>query len=843
MPAPWPAAEDWFHQRGWAPFPFQLDVWQAMAEGRSGLLHATTGAGKTYAVGMGALALAAARGVPLQGRGAPPLTVLWLTPMRALAADTQRALALPLAELTPAWTHGLRSGDTPSAERARQDRRLPTLLVTTPESLTLLLTRADARDRLQAVQAVVVDEWHELVGNKRGVQVQLALARLQHWNPRVVVWGLSATLGNLDESMRMLLGPRPRRPAPRLVRGATPKALRVDTLLPHEPGRFSWGGHLGRQMLAPVVDEIERSGTTLVFTNVRSQAEAWYQLLLEARPDWAGAIALHHGSLDKSVREWVEAGLRAGTLRAVVATSSLDLGVDFLPVERVLQIGSAKGVARLLQRAGRSGHQPGRESRITLVPTNTLELIEAVAARRAVAAGRIESRHAPDKPLDVLVQHLVTVALGGGFTADALFDEVRRCHSFQALSPEEFRWALDFVVRGGASLGAYPEYHRVVETDGVYRVVDRGIALRHRLQVGTIVAESAMQVKWMSGGTLGQVEESFIARLNKGDCFVFAGRVLEYVRTQDMAAYVRKATGRRGIVISWAGSKMPLSSELADATLEVLEGARRHRLDLGGAETTEPELRAAMPMLDAQQRLSRLPTPATLLVEQFRSREGHHLFVYPFAGRHVHLGLASLLGWRLARARPNTFSISINDHGFELLAAESVELSSVLDASAFAAGDDLLHDVLASLNSSELALRRFREIARVAGLVFGGYPGAPKSTRQLQASAGLFYEVFRQYDPTNRLLGQAEAEVLAQELDLRRLRAALQRMQRQRIEAVVLRAPSPFALALMVERFREQLSTEKLADRLARFVADAQAVLDGPPAAAARPTSRRRMPP
>jgi ATP-dependent Lhr-like helicase len=816
-----------------------------MAEGRGGLLHATTGAGKTYAVALGALQRAAELGLPVTGRAAPPSGLLWITPMRALAADTQRALALPLSDLAPAWTLGLRTGDTPSAERARQDRRLPTVLVSTPESLTLLLTRADAAERLGAVHTVVVDEWHELVGNKRGVQVQLLLARLALWNPRLLVWGLSATLGNLEQAMAMLQGMQPPGDAPPvLVRGRIDKALVIDTLLPAHPGRFSWGGHLGAQMQQPVADEIGRAeaqggGATLVFTNVRSQAEAWYQMLLAARPDWAGQIALHHGSLDKATREWVEAGLKAGTLKAVVATSSLDLGVDFLPVSRVLQIGSAKGVARLLQRAGRSGHQPGRPSRVTLVPTHTLELIEAVALRRAVAAGRVEPRHAPEQPLDVLVQHLVSIALGGGFRAAELFDELRRTWSYRQLTREAFQWALDFVVRGGDSLGAYPEYHRVVEADGVYRVVDKGIALRHRLQVGTIVGESAMLVKWWSqaaggGGTLGQVEESFISRLQPGDCFVFGGRVLEYVRTRDMVAYVRRASGKRGRVPSWAGGRMPLSSELADATLAVLISVAQ-----GGdaAAATEPELVAAAPMLAAQRGLSRLPQPGTLLLEQYRSREGWHLFVYPFAGRQVHLGLASLLGWRLARQRPNTFSISVNDYGFELLAAEPIELAPLLDGAALAGGDELLHDVLASLNSSELARRRFREIARVAGLVFTGYPGAPKSTRQLQASSSLFYDVFRQYDPANRLLGQADAEVLAQELNLRQLADCLAQLRRQRIDAVTLRAPSPFALALMVERFREQLSTEKLADRLARIVADAEAALDDAPA---RPSRRRR---
>jgi ATP-dependent helicase Lhr and Lhr-like helicase len=434
------------------------------------------------------------------------------------------------------------------------------------------------------------------------------------------------------------------------------------------------------------------------------------------------------------------------------------------------------------------------------------------------------------------VQHLVTVALGGGFEADALYAEVTRTHSFQGLSREAFQWALDFVVRGGDSLGAYPEYHRVVVRDGRHVVEDRGIALRHRLQVGTIVGESAMAVKWLTGGTIGQIEESFIARLKPGDCFVFAGRVLEYLRTRDMAAYVRKATGRRGIVPSWAGGKMPLSSELADATLAVLHQAR----EAGAAvPPSEPELRAAQPMLAAQQSLSQLPAPGQLLVEQYHSREGHHVFVYPFAGRLVHLGLASLLAWRLARARPNTFSISINDYGFELLAADAVDLAPLLDHRALAGGPELLADVMASLNSSELAQRRFREIARVAGLVFTGYPGAPKSTRQLQASAGLFYQVFRQYDPANRLLHQAESEVLAQELALDQLAASLQRLRGQRIVPVTLRAPSPFALALMVERFREQLSTEKLADRLARIVADAEAVLDARPSPAPTPRARR----
>jgi len=646
-------AERWFAGRGWAPFEFQREVWSAMAAGESGLLHATTGSGKTYAVWLGALARA---------RATPGLQVLWLTPMRALAADTTRALRLPLDELAQGWTVGMRTGDTPSAERARQDRRFPPALVTTPESLSLMLTRENARAELAGVHTLVVDEWHEMIGNKRGVQVQLAIARLKRWNPGLVVWGLSATLGNVGEAMATLVG----HAQGRLVQGKVDKPLIIDTLLPKEPGRFSWGGHLGQQMQMPVVEEIQKSGTTRVFINVRSQAEIWYQLLLQQRPEWAGLVALHHGSLDKSVREWVELGLKEGRLKAVVATSSLDLGVDFLPVERVLQIGSAKGVARLLQRAGRSGHAPGRPSRVTLVPTNTLELVEAAAVRRAALAGRIESRSTPSKPLDVLVQHIVTVALGGGFEPDALYDEVRSAPAYATLSCAEFDWALAFCERGGDSLTAYPDYHRVRPVDGVWRVPDRAIARRHRLQVGTIVSDASMQVKWLSGGTIGHIEEGFIARLNQGDCFVFAGRLLEYVRTQDMAAYVRKATQTKGVVPTWGGSKMPLSSELADSVQALLDEAA-----LG--VFSGPEMQAAQPMLNAQARLSKLPTSDRLLVERFTSREGHHLFLYPFGGRNVHIGLAQLLAWRLAQREPNTFSLSVNDYGLEVLAAKPPE--------------------------------------------------------------------------------------------------------------------------------------------------------------------------
>ena len=411
---------------------------------------------------------------------------------------------------------------------------------------------------------------------------------------------------------------------------------------------------------------------------------------------------------------------------------------------------------------------------------------------------------------------------------------------FPPLTRDEFDWVLRFCEQGGDSLGAYPEYHRIARIDGRWRVSDRGIAKRHRLQIGTIVADATIKVAWVSGGTLGTIEEGFIARLSKGDCFVFGGRVLEYVRTHEMTAQVRRATRPKGVVPAWNGSKMPLSSELADAVQELLDRvAGSGEVPMLQGDLFDPELQAALPMLQTQARLSRIPTQRRLLIERYRSREGHHLFLYPFAGRNVHIGLAQLLAWRLSREAPNTFSLSVNDLGLEIVGANPVALDGDRLPELLSARN-LLADVLASLNSGELAQRRFREIARVAGLVFGGYPGAPKSMRQLQASSALFYEVFRKYDAGNRLLAQAESEVLAQELELQRLQAALQQMARRTPDFVELRAPSPFALPLMVERLREQLTTEKLEDRLARMLAEADAALQDDAAAAAGAGPRRR---
>ena len=849
--------ESWFQQRGWTAFPFQRDVWDAYAKGESGLLHAPTGQGKTYAVWLGPVMQWMANHPSRSAWAAmrpPPLQVLWITPLRALAADTTAALQAPLRDLGVPWLVERRTGDVSGSVKARQNKRLPSALVTTPESLALLLSRPNARELFADLQAVIVDEWHELLGSKRGTQTELGLARLRGWRPDLRTWGLSATLGNLDVALAALLGSQAGRqrdgqagenqttpgaqrpgPAPRIIRGHMPKQIVIDSLIPAEIERFPWAGHLGLKMLPQVIQAIEEGETCLVFANTRNQVETWYQALLDARPDWAGLIALHHGSLDPQVREWVEEGLRSGMLRCVVATSSLDLGVDFSPVDRVLQVGSPKGVARLLQRAGRSGHQPGAASRVTCVPTHAFELVEVAAARTAAQRGQIEGRPPPEKPLDVLVQHLVTMAMGGGFRYDEMLAEVRSTHAFRALTDAEWDWALGFVVSGGAALTTYPEYQRVVplvdadahnranngyanEWRGPrYVVQDRAVAQRHRLNIGTIVGEAAVSVQYVNGQKLGTVDESFISRLQPGDRFIFAGRVLEFVRLREMTAYVRRATSSKGAIPRWTGSRMPLSTELAAAVRAKLEAARNGRFD-------DPEMVAVKPILALQARWSRIPGQNELLIERVETGEGHHVFFYPFEGRLVHEGLAALVAYRLSRLRPMTFTISANDYGFELLAPDPIPLAEALHPPGGArftpllSPQNLLDDIPASLNAAEMARRQFREIAQIAGLVSSGLPGRRVRSKHLQASSNLFFDVFRRYDQGNLLLEQAHREVLEQQLERSRLARALQRINHARLVVMEPPRPTPLAFPLLVDRLREtEVSSEKLADRVRKM--------------------------
>ncbi|MDT8438561.1 MAG: ligase-associated DNA damage response DEXH box helicase [Wenzhouxiangellaceae bacterium] len=791
--------ESYFAHCGWPVLDFQRRAWRAFAEGASGLIHAPTGSGKTLAAWGGAVDELLLR----PGRG---LQYLWITPLRALAGDTERALARPLAFHGLENAVALRTGDTSSYRKKKLLEKPPPVLVTTPESLSVMLSYADAGRALGRLRAVFVDEWHELMDSKRGVLLQLALARLRALNPGLRVWGLSATLGNLDTAAETLLGPD--QPA-EIIAGQLERPVELVSLLPDSVQRFPWAGRMGIHQLQRVVERIAQAESTLVFTNTRSQAETWFHAI-QSVCAWPDRVALHHGSIDRELRTAAEHGLVDGRLKCVVATASLDLGVDFPTVEQVIQIGSPKGIARLIQRAGRSGHQPGGKAVIFCVPTHALEILELAAVRERLREGRVEGREPVRLALDVLAQHLVTLALGGGFRARATLDEVRATHAFAEMGPEQWQWVLDFITRGGPALQAYPDFQRVVERDGVFRVTSRRIAMLHRLNIGTITADGAMQVKFVRGGSLGSIEERFLARLRPGERFVFAGRVLELVRIRDMTAQVRAASGK-ATVPAWAGGRLPLSTLLADGLLELIEAFRL------GNDPDTPEARAARPLLETQARVSALPGPGRLLVETTGSREGHHVFIYPFAGRLAHEGLAALLAWRIAQRRPTSFSMTVNDYGIELLSADEVVLRAA-DWHALLSPEHLLHDIEQSLNAANLARTRFRDIARIAGLVQQGYPGRRKATRQVQASSGLIFDVLSRHDPDNRLLAQARREVLEAQLELKRIGAALQRASGQQIVVTAPERLTPLAFPLWADRLRAQLSSEDWQARVERML-------------------------
>jgi ATP-dependent Lhr-like helicase len=792
--------EAYFDHRGWPVLDFQRTAWGAYARGASGLIHAPTGSGKTLAAWGGAAA-------ELIERGSDGLNYLWLTPLRALAGDSARALDRPLAHHGVRDAVGLRTGDTSSHRKKQMMDKPPPALVTTPESLAVMLSYADAPRRLARLRAVIVDEWHELLGNKRGVLLQLGLARLRALNPALRIWGLSATLGNLNEAADALLGPGH---AGVIIAGETDRPVALRSLLPASVSRFPWAGRVGVHQLRRVIERIEAAESTLLFTNTRSQAEIWFNAV-QSVCAWPDRVALHHGSIDRELRDRAEQGLVDGSLKCVVATSSLDLGVDFPAVEQVVQVGSPKGIARLVQRAGRSGHRPDGRAVIDCVPTHALEVLELAAVRQRLEQGRIEARRAPGLALDVLAQHLVTIALGGGFEPQRMFDEVRATAAFARLDETQWQWVLDFITRGGPALGAYPDYRRVVEIDGRMRVPSRRIAMLHRLNIGTITADGALDVRFVKGGSLGRIEERFIGRLRPGDRFVFAGRTLELVRVRDMTAYVRTAGGRKAQVPAWQGGRLPLSTLLADGMLALIDAFA------GDTYPDSPEAAAARPLLDMQRSMSALPGSARLLIERIGSREGHHLFVYPFAGRLAHEGLAALLAWRIGQWQPATFSMTVNDYGFELLSANEVALSAS-DWRALLSAERLLPDIERCLDAANLARGRFRDIARIAGLVQQGYPGRRKATRQIQASSSLIFDVLSEHDRGNRLLEQARREVLESQLEYRRIETALQNAGAQQL---VLAAPArltPLAFPLWADRLRAQLSTEAFQARVARML-------------------------
>lgn len=800
-------ADAWFFNKGWTPHRFQREAWDAIAAGRSGLLNAPTGYGKTFAIWFGVLE----RYYRSEKRKAG-LHCLWITPLRALSAEILQATRTVSDDLELDYRIGLRTGDTPAAERQRQRSSAPQALITTPESVHLLLASKGYREYFSGLELVVIDEWHELVGSKRGVLVELALSRLRTLCPNLQVWGISATIGNLQQAMDILLGENS---GGTLVRADLKKDIYMETLLPDVLERFPWAGHLGTTMIEKVLPIIDAHRSTLLFTNTRSQAEIWYHRLLDAAPQLAGALAIHHGSLSETLRQWVEDALHQGILKAVVCTSSLDLGVDFRPVDCVIQVGSPKGVARFMQRAGRSGHRPGETSTIYFLPTHSLEIMEGAAIRYAVDNGLLEQRLPYVRSFDVLLQYMVTLAVSDGFRADELYAEVKRTHCYASITREEFDECLLMVTQGGRTLDSYEEFHKVVVEENVYRVTSRRVAMRHRLGIGAIVSEAMMRVTFLSGKYLGTIEEGFISRLQPGDTFWFSGRLLELVRVKDIRAIVRPASGKKGTVPSWMGGRFPISDNFG--------AALRHTFsELHRPDGRTVELRFLEPLFEEQRRTSVLPGEDELLVEYIHTRYGYHLFVYPFEGKLVHEGMAAVVAYRLSSLRKASFSIASNEYGFELLCDDPMPLDEAMERGLFSTRH-LFDDIRSGINIREMARRKFRDIAGIAGLVFQGFPGKPMKTKHLQAHSGLFFSVFEEYDPANLLLRQAYDEVYDFQLEASRMQRAFERISSHRIIVQRPERLTPFAFPVFAESFRERYSNEDWQARLEKLKAQLEA--------------------
>ncbi|MEM9362415.1 MAG: ligase-associated DNA damage response DEXH box helicase [Bacteroidota bacterium] len=805
-------AENWFQQQGWKPFSFQKQTWKAFLGGKHGLLNAPTGSGKTYALWFPIILNHIKKHPDYRTKHKKGLKAIWITPLRALSQEIKQSAERVAEDLGTQMTVGIRTGDTSTKERARQRTSMPDLLITTPESLQLLLASKGYDKVFQDCSAIVVDEWHELLGTKRGVQMELGLSRLKTVCRELRIWGISATIGNLDQAREVLLGPNSQAfENSILVQAKLNKKITVKSIIPEKMETFPWRGHLGLHLLEEVVPIINNSKTTLLFTNTRSQCEIWFQKILEKHPEYAGEIAMHHGSVNKETRIWVEQAIRNESLKAVVCTSSLDLGVDFAPVETVVQIGGPKGVARFLQRAGRSGHRPGKESIIYFLPTHAMELIEASALQMAVKENAVEDRLPFLNSYDVLIQYLTTLAVSDGFYPEEIFSEIQQTFCYQGITEDIWQWLLNFLVMGSQSLKTYDEYKKVeVEADGKFKVNNRAIAMRHRFQIGTIVGDASVAVRYQKGGYIGSIEEYFISKLNAGDVFTFAGRNLEFIRIKGMQAHVKNSTKHTNKVPSWMGGRLSFSAQMSELL--------RNEMYTAGLETKKQsdEIKALLPMFNKQREESIVPKPDEFLIETFKTRDGHHHIFYPFEGRGVHEAMSSLLSYRISLLSPITCSLAFNDYGFEMLSDKPIDIQAVIDNNLFST-DYMLSDLQKSLNSNEMARRKFRDIAVISGMVFTGYPEKGIKMKHLQSSSQLLFDVFRDFEPDNLMFQQAFTETFEHQLEEGRLRLALERIAQQEIVWKPCKNPTPFSFPIITDRLREKLSNEKLADRIKRM--------------------------
>ncbi len=764
---------NWFRGRGWRPRAHQLQVLDAVARDRHVLLQAPTGGGKTLAGFIAALARLAEAPVDRPAK----LTTLYISPLKALAVDVQRNLEAPVREAGLPVRIETRTGDTPQNRRRRQRERPPDILLTTPEQLALLLSHGDRDRLLGGLEQVVIDELHALVGGKRGELLALGLARLARLAPAARRIGLSATISDPEALARYLgLGEA----VERIDAGPGPRPeVRVLASDAHVP----WSGHMARFTFPEVYGAIRRARTTLVFVNTRAQAEVAFQELWRHNDDNL-AIALHHGSLAVERRRKVEAAMIRGELRAVVCTSTLDLGIDWGDVDLVIHIGAPKGLSRLTQRVGRANHRLETPSRALLVPANRFEVLECRAAADAVAEGELDGETMREGGLDVLAQHILGMACAAPFDADELFAEVRLTAPYATLERADFDATLEFVWTGGYALRRYERYQRLErDAEGRFTIADPRVARQYRLNVGTIVAAPMIKVRIGRGRVLGEVEEWFIEQLRPGDTFVFAGEVLRFERLREMAAIVSRAKGADASVPAYYGGKFPLSTFLAARVREMLADPARQR-DLP-APVRE--------WLAIQRRRSLLPAADDLLVEIFPRADKYYLVAYPFEGRLAHQTLGMLLTRRMERAGFRPLGFVASEYALAVWSLEEPHGLGDLF------GEEMLGDDLEEwLVESALMKRAFRNVAVIAGLIERRHPGEEKSGRQVTFSSDLIYDVLNRYQPDHVLLRATRADAASGLLDIKRLGEMLRRIQghirHRRLDRV-----SPLAVPLMLE--------------------------------------------
>lgn len=778
-----PVLAAWFAARGWSLHPHQQAMLRAAGRGKSALLIAPTGGGKTLAGFLPSL-------VELAAQPSPGMHTLYISPLKALAVDVHRNLELPLTETGLAIRAETRTGDTPQSKRARQRSKPPQILMTTPESLVLMLSYADAPEIFRHLRAVIVDEVHALAGTKRGDLLGLGLARLGTLAPQARRIGLSATIAEPERLAAWIGSGLAARPE--IICGAPGEKPEIGIILPE--ARVPWAGHMAMHAIPEVYAAIRAARTAIVFVNTRAQAELAFRELWRINDDNL-AIALHHGSLAVEQRRRVEAAMAEGRLRAVVATASLDLGIDWGAVDLVVQMGAPKGVSRLLQRIGRSNHRLDQPSRALLVPGNRFELLECRAAIAAIGSGVLDAEpdRAPpgrDGGLDVLAQHILGRACSSPFHADDLYREVTAAQPYAELDRATFDAVLDYVATGGYALKSYERYRRLERRDdGIWQVTRPAVARSYRMNVGTIVEAAMLSVRLKRGKPLGRIEEWFVQGLEPGDTFIFAGRLLKFEGIRDMQVVCSPAAGTEPKIPSYDGGKLPLTTQLADRVLALLENRKAWA-------QLPPEVRE---WLNVQQYRSALPKRDHLLVETFPRGKRHFLVAYGFAGRAAHQTLGMLLTRRMERLGYRPLGFVASDYALAIWSLdEPTRIAELFDQEMM--GDDLE----AWMAESSLLKRTFRNVAVIAGLIERRLPGQEKSGRQVTFNSDTIYAVLRKYQPDHILLRATWADAAGGLVDARRLGLMLGRVK-DRIEHRALDRVSPLAVPMLLDIGRERV--------------------------------------